>query len=169
MQLIMNSIAAIVITLLPVSLVLAQDTISRSPTAPGVRVRFTVADVRSPGPWDTRRMTLRGTVAEDRSDSLFVRLGGGAGVASFSRDGIGDLSVSRGMQRSWRNNRSRAAVGVLLVASNALLLSQVVRTSRATGRASATMPFAVASVGMTAMTVSRFAFTKTEQWQPVQP
>jgi hypothetical protein len=136
--------------------------------APGDRISFTVPDVQSPEEWKSRRLLLKGTVTELRGDSLVVQVGGAAPV-TLSRLAIGDLSVSRGMQRGWRSKPGSTAFAAALLIGNAFMFHRYATGPAAdiNGRSSA-YPLA----GLLAINVGvvfRQAFAKKERWERVEP
>ena len=146
----------------------AQDAANQPAVAPGARVSFTLPDAQSPDAWQSRRLLLKGTVTEVKGASLVVQFAGTAPI-TLSRLAIGDLSVSRGMERGWRSHPGSTAMGAALLVGNALLFHRFANGPSAaqSGRSSAT-PLA-GLLGINAAVFFRQAFAKKERWERVVP
>jgi hypothetical protein len=133
----------------------------------GTRVRFTLHDAQSPEQYRARRLVMKGTVTDIRSDSLLVQLGGSAHM-TVSRSSMSDLSISRGTERAWRSHPVATAVNGALVAGSVVLFTQLAsqRPSTPGERNRSLVPMAGLLSFNTALFV-RNAFRRTERWERI--
>lgn len=146
----------------------AQDAAGFAAVVPGARVSFTLSDVQSPEAWPARRLLMKGTVSDVRADSLVIQFNGAAPI-TVSRLAIGDLSVSRGMERGWKTHPRSTAIGAALLVGNAFLFHRIATGPSSTvTRRSSSLPLA-GLLGFNAAVFFRQAFTKKERWERVAP